>query len=505
VAGVGAGLTMGIAPKVLMIGFDAAEYQLVDQWMREGELPHLKSLRKRGVLGRLQSPTGMGDDAAWASFYTAVSPAKHGRYFHHSILPGSYRLPFWNDSHLRAEPFWDTLSRRGKRIALIDVPPKSPLSASINGLQLADWRVHGRDHLPCSHPPELVHEVLARFGDDMTDRLGTEHALCGHGYRQHYDYPGFVGKLLQGLDDKLALGLELLKREPWDLFLVVFKEAHCAGHKLWHLHDAAHRSHPPQGSRSDADAMKRVYKALDSALGELLVQAGPQTSVIVFSDLGMAGNFTANHLLDRILQRLEWAQSNWLGRCQWVWNRFKQSLGTRLLGKDSTNFERRTRRYFDVIHGEQAGAVRFNVIGRDPKGLIAPGAPLQAQIEWLSAALKELEDPASGRKLVSDIVCTDQAFAGDHHDRLPDLLEVWDRCAPIFAARSPRIGTVSAPDPELRTGGHVSDGWFVAAGPGISVGDAATVSLMDLAPSVAMLLGESLGEVDGRPVPEIRP
>lgn len=493
---------MDTAPKVLMIGFDAAEYRLVEQWVREGELPNLKLLRDRGVRGRLQSPAAMGDDAAWASFYTAVSPARHGRYFYHSILPNSYRLPFWSDSHLCAVPFWDTLSRRGKRIALIDVP-KSPLSASINGLQLADWRVHGRDHLPCSHPPELVHEVLARFGDDMTDRLGTEHALCGHGYRQHYDYSGFVGKLLRGVDDKLALSLEWLKREPWDLFLVVFKEAHCAGHKLWHLHDAAHYSHPSQGCSSNADAMKRVYQALDGALGELLLQAGPQTSVIVFSDLGMAGNFTANHLLDRILRRLEWAQSNWRGRCMLTWTRFKLTVGTRLFGKNGTNFERSTRRYFDVIHGEQAGAVRFNVIGRDPKGLIATGEPLQAQMEWLSAALMELEDPETGRKLVTDIIRTDQAFDGDHHDRLPDLLVVWDRSAPIFAVRSPRIGTIRAPDPDIRTGGHVSDGWFVAAGPGMSAKDAGTVSLMDLAPSVAQLLDERLTAVDGRPIPDL--
>lgn len=493
---------MGFAPKVLLVGFDAAEYQLVEQWMREGDLPNLQLLRDRGAHGRLQSPAAMGDDAAWASFYTAVSPARHGRYFYHSILPNSYRLPFWSDSHLCAVPFWDTLSRRGKRIAVIDVP-KSPLSTSINGLQVADWRVHGRDHLPCSHPPELVREVLARFGDDMTDRLGTEHTLCGHGYRQNYDYPAFVGKLLRGIDDKLELARDLLGREPWDLFMVVFKESHCAGHKLWHLHDAAHYAHPPEGCGEEMGAMKRVYQALDAALGKLLLQAGPQTNVIVFSDLGMAGNFTAGHLLGRILLRLEWAQSNWPGRCRLAWNRFKLALGTRLLGKDGTNFERSRRRYFDVIHGEQAGAVRFNVIGRDPKGLIAPGAQLQAQIEWLSTALMELEDPASGRKLVTDIVRTEHAFAGDHHDRLPDLLVVWDRSAPIFAARSSRIGTVRAPDPELRTGGHVSDGWFVAAGPCMSAWDTGTVSLMDLAPSVAQMLGEPLTDVEGRPIPEL--
>jgi len=33
--------------------------------------------------------------------FTSVSPAKHGRYFYHAIIPKTYRLPFWNDNNLK--------------------------------------------------------------------------------------------------------------------------------------------------------------------------------------------------------------------------------------------------------------------------------------------------------------------------------------------------------------------------------------------------------------------
>ena len=83
--------------------------------------------------------------------FTSVSPAKHGRYFYHAIIPKTYRLPFWNDNNLKRVPFWDDLSKSRFRLAVIDVP-KCPLSSEINGVHLTDWRVHGRDHSTASNP-----------------------------------------------------------------------------------------------------------------------------------------------------------------------------------------------------------------------------------------------------------------------------------------------------------------------------------------------------------------
>jgi predicted AlkP superfamily phosphohydrolase/phosphomutase len=499
---------LSAAPKVLVVGFDATEYRLVEEWSRSGQLQNLQSLRARGVRGRLRGPVAMGDDAAWASFYTGVSPGRHGRYFFHLLRPGSYKSPFWSDQDLRAEPFWDVLSRRGRRIALVDVP-KSPLSGEINGLQLADWRVHGRDHATtCSNPPELATAVLARFGDDEMDQLGPVPGTCQHGYKPDFDYAGFSARLLRGVDQKTTLTTELLAREPWDLFAVVFKEGHCAGHKMWHLQDPDHHVHPGAGNGADADALKRIYQALDRALGTLLAQAGPETTVIVFSDLGMSSNFTGMHLFERVLLRLDMARRDWKGRLRLAAGRASLAVGTRLLRRDSENQGRRIRLFYDVIHGEQAAGIRFNVVGRETSGLVRPGAELQAHVEWLESALLGLEDPDSGRRLVRKVVRADDAFPGEHRDRLPDLLVVWDRSAPIFAVRSPLVGTLRAPDPRLRTGGHIDDGWFVAAGPAVAPGREGAVedaALVDLAPTIAALLGEALPGVDGQPLRAISP
>ena len=68
-------------------------------------------------------------------------------------------------------------------------------------------------------------------------------------------------------------------------------------------------------------------------------------------------------------------------------------------------------------------------------------------------------------------------------------------------ARSPRIGPVAGTNRYGRTGEHRVEGFFVAAGPGVAPGRLdAPISVMDLAPTFAALLGVKLEGVDGRAV-----
>jgi predicted AlkP superfamily phosphohydrolase/phosphomutase len=112
---------MSSPAKIIVIGLNSADRNLLLKWSDSGDLPVLESLRQKCVWGVLASPPAMGDDATWASFYTAVSPARHGRYFNNQIQPGTYAMSQFRDVHLKHEPFWNTFSRAGYRIVIIDV------------------------------------------------------------------------------------------------------------------------------------------------------------------------------------------------------------------------------------------------------------------------------------------------------------------------------------------------------------------------------------------------
>jgi predicted AlkP superfamily phosphohydrolase/phosphomutase len=487
--------------KLLLVGLDCADPALLQQWLDAGDLPVLQSLRERGSWGPLHSPPGLADDATWASFQTGVSPARHGRYFFHAIEPGSYRTPFWEEKHLQYPMFWETLSDAGKRVAVIDVP-KSPLSRNINGVHVTDWRVHGRDRKTQSWPDNISVELLSRFGEDGTDCLSQNPWLCDARALAEENYDEFISALAKSADDKLIYAQELLLQGGWDMFLVVFKEAHCISHKFWHLLDASNPAYSSAFALRYGNAIKDIYTGLDRAIGILLETAGPDSNVIVFSDLGMASNYTGNFLFDEILRRLEFNRLSRVQRAIRQSQELAQAISHRLRGKNHEIDSRRIRMFYSLPNGEQSGAIRFNIAGREPAGMVSAGADCDALRDYLVDAFLELVDPESGAPLVDAVLSSAEIYPGPQSDRLPDLFVMWNRNRPISGAASKLIGEIRRPVPSMRSGGHIANGLYCFAGPAaVRQAQAVPASIMDLAPTAAALLGQPLSELDGNPLP----
>lgn len=485
--------------KILVIGLDSADPNLLSEWCDSGDLPVLQSFRKKAVEGKLMSPPAMGDDATWASFYTAVSPARHGRYFLKYLQSGSYIMPPFRDEHLKREPFWNLLSRAGRRVGIIDVP-KCPLSRNLNGFQLADWLVHGRDHSTCSWPPDLASTILTDFGDDRTDRPQSDEYLCCKNALSKDEYEVFLQRLLDGIERKLAVTAQFLGQGGWDLFLAVFKESHCAGHQFWHLLDERHPRYNAALARELGNPIKRVYQALDAAIGQLLVLVGTETSVIIFSDLGMGPNYTGESFLDEILLRLESPVSPRWQTLYRTGKRLARKIRGRLLGNRKL-YPQAHRRAFQLNHAEISGAIRVNLKGREPAGRIRPGKELEELYASLSRDLLDLINPDTGDPIVEQVLRTDVLFDGEHRDCLPDLFVVWRRDVPITAAASPKIGELRITTPEYRTGGHVGDGIYFGYSPFVTVEQQpCPASIMDIGPTIAALLNTPLPDTEGKPI-----
>ncbi|HTS47251.1 MAG TPA: alkaline phosphatase family protein [Bryobacteraceae bacterium] len=479
--------------KVILIGLDSADQQLVDQWCDSGDLPLLRSLRDRGAHGLLSGFAGLVDDALWASFYTGLSPGQHGRYSWNFMQPGTYQRRMYRDCDRPLQPFWVHLSQCGLRSAIIDVP-KCPLVAELNGVQVADWLVHGRDYLEtCSWPAELAAELLRCFGDDRTDRVDRDWLCRTHSLPLH-ELEALQQHLLDGLQKKTVFACELLK-ENWDLFLIVFKEAHCIGHQAWHILEGA------SSLPSKANAVKTIYQALDRAVGEIARRSGPETTLILFSNLGMAPNYTGEHLLDQVLQRLETKIATLRQQTQLAARRAPGKLRALITGDASSDPTPANRLAFQVQHNEISGAIRINLIGREPDGIVRPGPDYERICNQLAEELLALRVPETGEPLVETVLRTDQAYPGEHRSDLPDLFVIWSRRGPITGAQSPSIGTLSSAPPAYRTGNHTQGGFYFGVGPGALPGrNLAPASIIDLAPTVAALLNTRLPRAEGAPI-----
>src|SRR5207245_10776734 len=77
--------------RVLVIGWDGADWRILDPLLERGVLPNLQSLIGRGGKAVLRSTVPTHSWAAWPSFLTGVEPADHGVYDILGIRRGTKR------------------------------------------------------------------------------------------------------------------------------------------------------------------------------------------------------------------------------------------------------------------------------------------------------------------------------------------------------------------------------------------------------------------------------
>lgn len=500
---------------VFVLGLDSMDRHLLERWMDDGTLPTLRELRSRGICGAMLPPPGLGNNAAWPSFFTGSSPARHGRYGYQMISPKSYRTGEFRPTDYRCEPFWNALSRAGHRVAIVDVP-KSPLADRLNGIQLADWTLHDPIYSkPCSWPPRWASDVLKRYGSDPVE------ACDGHdgGPRQLRQ---LRDALLRRIELKTRLVCEVLEQEDWGLVSTVFADSHCAGHHFWHLHDPAHPGHQSNLRETVGNCLRDVYVALDTAIARLLESAGAERRVIVFSALGMGPNYSGHDLLDEILRRLEKAPSTPGGRLLATLDAVKHRIPVRLRRRLGPLLKDRMVNVllaeargnglcFAEPHNDIMSGIRINLRGREPQGRVAPGAEYENLCHRLEEQLGELINLDSNRPTVTRIVHSRDLYPEAPPGELPDLFVEWNKEQPIVRIGGPGIGVIARSHPQHRSGDHTANGFFLAAGPGLAHCDATEpATVFDLAPTIAAWLDVPLPGIDGTPIaalhnPLVRP
>ena len=399
--------------RLLMIGVDGADGKLLDRCSANGSLPHLAALRDRGAARRLCPPLGLTDDALWASFQYAVEVGEHGRfYFRLPEEGGGEAKAHWRE--LNRATFWDELSDDGRRVAILDVP-KCRNPRPLNGLHLVDWLVHGRYFpKPRSQPRALAADVLARFGPAPASRCGYSGPELGDD-----DIRQITANLRDGVAQKLAAGLHYMAAEPWDLFVAVFKEAHCASHGLWDVHTDHERVAGP---------VMGILREIDAAIGDLVAAAGPTAEVVVFTPTDMETNGGLHHLMPEIVERLNshLAADHAGGRCA-ILPYTENCAALRLSGNDQT--------------------------------------PLDAKlIEAIEAQLLSLRDAKTAQTVVSAITRPSSQLEGSQAKTLPDLLIHSVAGGFPTAIVSPSLGRIEGQNPAMRPGNHAAGGFVIGAG-----------------------------------------
>ena len=497
-------MSVAAAPPVLLISIDGGSFAALDPRMAAGDMPVLSALVRDGVRAELRSTVPPITPAAWTSFMTGKRPGKHGVYDFRVYDPRSYRDVFVSSRAVRDPTVWQLLTAAGLRVGVINLPmtypPPIDAGTVVSGFDTPSTRVE------FTHPPALRSRILSRFPD--YDFVATA-PPDDPNLTDDEAFARFVADVEASVRQRTALASELLADGPWDVFLVHIQDIDALQHKVWlELID-------PDASPARHARLRSVYRCLDACIGTLTAAMPPGSLTFLVSDHGFGiqeGRVFPNVLLRR------WGLLRQRGR---GWARLRRSLRKRaqrlglLRSGPRADWETRvrerafaeslpvrwsaTRAYVGVA--EIYGLLYLNLRGREPLGIVAPGAEADALLDELSARLRAVRDPRDGGAVFEAVLRGDAVDRDDEFGRRPELVLVPRGDLTVSRDLNDRLWHDVYAKP---AGTHRPEGILVAAGPGVRTGRIPAVDLIDVAPTLLALAGVGIPEdVDGRVLEEL--
>lgn len=295
-------------PKVLLIGWDAADWKVINPLMDAGLMPALQSLVDGGVKGKITTLDPPLSPTLWTSIATGKRPYKHG--IHGFTEPdgnGGIR-PIYNTSRT-CKAIWNILTQEKKKAHVIGWWPSHP-AEPINGTMISNlyqrapadvkpgqiWpikkgTVHPVDKTELFaklriHPSELTANHIAPFVPNYQKiDQSRENGL------------DMIAKNLADCSTIHSAATYLLDNEEWD-FMAVYYDAidhFCHGFMKFH---PPHMPHVPvQEFEMYKDVVNSAYRFHDMMLARLLELIDDETTVMLISDHG----FHPNHNRPKII------------------------------------------------------------------------------------------------------------------------------------------------------------------------------------------------------------
>jgi len=463
-------------PRVLLIGWDGADWRILDPLLERGDLPNLKALIDQGQKGILRSTVPTHSWAAWPSFLTGVDPADHGVYDILETVPGTHKQYPVTYKSIKERTFVEDLSAAGKTGVYADVPLMFP-TPDIKGKILAGGVLpKGR---PYSHPVDLA---------DTLEKAGVPWVINGMSWTTYRHRPEpYLAEALEITGKRIRASEWLMDNSDWDLMASVWVSVDRTQHALSNYVGPDHPDYAKNVTSPLAAKVRDVYKQLDDAIGSFVSRTREDDLILFISDHGFQSCDRTIHM-DHLLKQfgyLEFSASNVVfGPMQWgpvrnIARKVYDTLG--LHGKvslpQSVNWSKT--KAFTSIRSTGEG-VTINLAGREPDGIVDPGDFEKVRDEVMDR-LSSFVDPKTGRKPVKAIFRREEIFKGKHADTAPDILMEPAEGYSLTHAKS------AIEDADWVSGDHRPEGVIVAVGPNVKPFEQPPM-LIDLAPTILAAL-----------------
>lgn len=493
--------------QILVIALGEATLDLIDPWIKDGELPTFKNFYEEGSVGNLKSSIPMITPQMWGNIITGKNPGYHGLYdFWQRGSDGKFKEV--NGSQIKAKPIWEILSESGLSSGIINVPFTFP-PQKINGFMISGEDAPGA-HRSIAYPNNIYDEIVNKFG-----RYRLKDIFPGG--RKKEDYLTLVEEDIKKQTDVLE---HLITTKNWDFFLTFYSATAITQHYFW--------KDMQLGNTEYKDVIKTAYKSLDKAIDRLAEAAGEETNIFIISECG-AGPLASGVQINTWLQKekfLAYKNSNGTlpgGSEKQAENKnilrssiasFRKNIQG-IIPKSLFYFANRNMHWLkswiqSFLSGSdidwsntlafsrgKEGDIFINLKGRDPNGIVEPihyEKVRDAIVEKLSALI----DPSTEQRAVTKVYKREELYSGSHVEFAPDLIIEWKDNAYMPAENDKDKDSIFVERWREymnwpTSGSHRIDGILLAKGPDIVKNKKIkAASLIDMTPTWLHLLKQNI-------------
>jgi predicted AlkP superfamily phosphohydrolase/phosphomutase/predicted Zn-dependent protease len=282
--------------RVLLVGWDAADWQMIRPLVDGGLMPTLAALLDRGACGTLATTRPILSPILWNTIATGRRADAHGVLgFTEPVPDGAGVRPTASTSR-RCKALWNILTQCGLRTNVVGwyaSHPAEPIAGAMVSNQIefrAEGEGPGAPLAPGAvHPPELAAEMAeCRVHPSEVDASAILPFVpdAAADSAREGNRLGKLAHLVAQTASVHAMATRLMERGDWDLTAVYYEGIDRFGHEFMEFH-------PPKMDQVDAcdfeayrHCMAGIYRFHDMMLETLLALAGPETAVLVVSDHG---------------------------------------------------------------------------------------------------------------------------------------------------------------------------------------------------------------------------
>jgi len=283
--------------KILLLGWDAADWKVIDKLISEGKMPSLQGLIKKGVRGNLKTLDPPLSPMLWTTIATGFRADKHGITGFIEPTPTGDGLRPVTSTSRKVKAIWNIYNQEGWKSNVVGWWPSNPVEP-INGVMVSNFFQVANKPLSepwimpngTIHPTSLIetlqefrvhpHEITIPMVSPFIPHINTNIELRSDKRTAN------VIKTIANAASIHAVSTYLMQETEWD-FMAIYHDA------IDHFCHIGMRFYPPyrtEVNKDDFENFKYIveagYRFHDLMLHRILELIDENTTILLISDHG---------------------------------------------------------------------------------------------------------------------------------------------------------------------------------------------------------------------------